>query len=36
MDAIICYECKKLDHVKYDCSNVKKKKGSKFKKRKID
>jgi hypothetical protein len=25
MDAIICYECKKLDHVKYDCSNVKKK-----------
>jgi hypothetical protein len=35
MDAIICYECKKLDHVKYDCSNVKKK-GSKFKKRKID
>jgi len=31
MDAIICYKYKKLDHVKYDCSNVKKKKGSEFK-----
>lgn len=24
-DVIICYECEKLIHVKYDCPNIKKK-----------